>query len=101
MAGPDSIGLPPDPRRTPILAGVFALGVSCLLTQLALMRELLGVFAGNELVLGVTLGNWLLLLGLGAALGRLVRADKQAKTERAPRVLLGLLLLTAVLPPLQ
>ncbi len=39
------------------------------MTQLALMRELLGVFAGNEMVLGVVLGLWLLLMGVGAALG--------------------------------
>jgi spermidine synthase len=40
------------------------------MTQLALMRELLGVFAGNEMVLGVVLGLWLLLMGIGAWLGR-------------------------------
>jgi spermidine synthase len=40
------------------------------MTQLALMRELLGAFSGNEMVLGVVLGLWLLLMGIGAALGR-------------------------------
>lgn len=40
------------------------------MTQLALMRELLSAFGGNEMVLGVALGLWLLLLGLGTALGR-------------------------------
>jgi hypothetical protein len=39
------------------------------MTQLALMRELLGAFAGNEMVLGVVLGLWLLLMGIGAWLG--------------------------------
>ena len=29
------------------------------MTQLALMRELLGAFSGNEMVLGVVLGLWL------------------------------------------
>jgi spermidine synthase len=52
-----------------IVLAVGALGVSCVMTQLALMRELLGAFSGNELVLGVVLGNWLLLLGLGTWLG--------------------------------
>ena len=70
MAGADSTSLSPDALRQPTLAAVFALGGSCVITQLALMREMLGVFAGNELVLGATLGNWLLLMGLGAALGR-------------------------------
>jgi spermidine synthase len=40
------------------------------MTQLALMRELLGAFAGNEMVLGVVLGLWLLLMGIGAWVGR-------------------------------
>ena len=59
----------PDPEhRRLVLAAVGALGVSCVMTQLALMRELLGVLAGNEMVLGVVLGLWLLLMGLGAPL---------------------------------
>jgi len=53
-----------------VLIAVGALGVSCVMTQLALMRELLGAFSGNEMVLGVVLGLWLLLMGIGAWLGR-------------------------------
>jgi spermidine synthase len=49
---------------------VGALGFSSVVTQLALLRELWAAFQGNELTLGVVLGNWLLLTGLGAALGR-------------------------------
>jgi spermidine synthase len=49
---------------------VCCLGLSAFLTQVVLMRELLGVFSGNELVFGVVLGNWMLLTGLGAGLGR-------------------------------
>lgn len=45
---------------------LFALGFSAVITQLTLMRELLCVYSGNELVVGVVLGNWLLLTGLGA-----------------------------------
>lgn len=80
--------------KVAILTAVFALGFSCILTQLALMRETLGVFAGNELVLGVVLGNWLLLMGLGAALGR-------RRWHRSTALMAGLLIVTAVLPPLQ
>ncbi|HEY5481539.1 MAG TPA: hypothetical protein VIL39_08685 [Verrucomicrobiae bacterium] len=58
----------PD-RQGLVLTAVGALGVSCVMTQLALMRELLGAFAGNEMVLGVVLGLWLLLMGIGAWLG--------------------------------
>lgn len=53
-----------------LLLAIGALGVSCVATQLVLMREMLCVFAGNELVLGIVLGNWLFLMGAGAWLGR-------------------------------
>jgi spermidine synthase len=96
MAGADSTSLSADASRKPTLTAVFALGGSCVITQLALMREMLGVFAGNELVLGVVLGNWLLLMGLGASLGRWAR-----RWEHSPGLLIGLLLFTAVVPPLQ
>ncbi|HVM47669.1 MAG TPA: hypothetical protein VMU04_06550 [Candidatus Acidoferrum sp.] len=56
-------------KNRPVLAAVAALGFSCVITQLALLRELLAAFSGNEMVLGVVLGLWLLLLGLGTALG--------------------------------
>jgi spermidine synthase len=49
---------------------VCCLGLSAFLTQLVLMRELLSVFSGNELVFGIVLGNWMLLTGIGSALGK-------------------------------
>ena len=49
---------------------VAVLGLASVITQLTVMRELLGAFAGNELALGAVLGNWLLLTGLGTWLGR-------------------------------
>ena len=52
------------------MAGV---GFSAVLAQLTLLRELLAAFSGNELVLGVALGLWLLLTGIGAGLGRFLR----------------------------
>ena len=85
--------------RTPaplVVAAVGALGVSCVMTQLALMRELLGVFSGNEMVLGVTLGLWLLLMGVGAGLGR------TAEKLRNPLGVLAVVQMwVAVLPPAQ
>ena len=63
------------------------------MTQLALMRELLGAFGGNELVLGLVLGNWLLLMGIGAWLGR--TSDKLQN----PRAVLAVAqILVALLP---
>jgi len=71
MAGADNTSVQPDTTRRLVLFAIFALGVSCVMTQLALMREMLSAFAGNEMVLGVVLGLWLLLMGLGTALGRM------------------------------
>ncbi len=67
--------------------------MSCVMTQLALMRELMGTFAGNEMVLGVALGLWLLLMGIGAWLGR--TADKLCRPLAALAVIQ---MLVAVLP---
>lgn len=59
------------PSRRLLLAAVCCLGISAFLTQLTLLRELLSAFSGNELVLGIVLGCWMLLTGCGAAAGRL------------------------------
>ena len=64
----------PPPGRLPVLWALAGLGMASVMTQLALMRELLCAFAGNEMVLGIALGLWLLLTGLGTSLGR--TADK-------------------------
>jgi spermidine synthase len=45
-------------------------GVSHVTTQLVMLREMLAVYSGNELVVSVLLASWLLLMGLGAALAR-------------------------------
>ncbi len=83
-------------ERWLVLLAVGALGVSCVMTQLALMRELLGAFSGNELVLGVVLGNWLLLMGIGTWLGRI-----SDKLRNPLAVLVAMQILVAVLPLLQ
>ncbi|MCX6866781.1 MAG: hypothetical protein NTV46_11315, partial [Verrucomicrobia bacterium] len=76
-----------------ILIAIGALGVSAVMTQLALMREMLGAFAGNEMVLGILLGNWLLLTGLGAWLGR-----TSGRLRNPLGVLIQALILVAILP---
>lgn len=69
------------------------LGFSCVMTQLALMRECLVAFTGNEMVLGVVLGLWLLLMGVGTWLGRSVERSAH------PFGLLGIAqVLVAVVP---
>lgn len=50
-------------------ATTILIGFGGMLGQLMLLRELLVVFYGNELTLGVILGNWLLFEALGAFSG--------------------------------
>jgi len=87
-------------ERSLLRASLFALGFSAVVTQLTFMRELLGVFAGNELVFGVILGNWLLLTGLGSFGGRSAARLKQPlrflAAAQVPLALLPVLLLTAL-----
>ncbi|MBI5817530.1 MAG: fused MFS/spermidine synthase [Verrucomicrobia bacterium] len=62
---------PPAGRASRLLLlAVGGLGAAAVIAQLVLMREMLAAFAGNEMVLGIILGNWLLLTGAGAWLGR-------------------------------
>jgi len=68
----------PDRTRRIVLLAVGALGASAVMTQLALLRELLGAFSGNELVFGIGLGSWLLLTGIGTWLGRYLGIATQA-----------------------
>jgi len=84
-------------RKRPVLfLAVCALGVSAFLTQITLMRELLSVFAGNELVLGIVLGNWLLLTGIGSYLGK-----TSARFRDGVGVLIAAQILIAILPIVQ
>ena len=60
------------------IAMVFAMvvmGVIFLVSQVLILREFLLAFQGNEFVVGIVLGSWLLLEALGSGLtGR--RADR-------------------------
>ena len=82
-----------DNGRLPVLWALAGLGLASVMTQLALMRELLCAFAGNEMVLGIALGLWLLLTGLGTSLGR--TADK---LRNPLAVLFTAQILVAVIP---
>jgi spermidine synthase len=53
-----------------LFLSITCLGISHIITQLTILRELLSIFHGNELTVGIILGNWMLLTGLGAYLGR-------------------------------
>ncbi len=72
---------------------LLALGISSVSVQLVMIREVMSSFGGNELVIGIVLGIWLLFTGLGSALG--VPLARKGKPERT--LFLGHLLI-AILP---
>ena len=51
------------------------LGFSSLLAQTVIIRALLSVFSGNELIIGIVLGMWILFVALGSMLSELLKAD--------------------------
>ena len=57
-------------REKGIFLSITCLGMSSLITQIITLREFMNILAGNELILGIVLSNWLLLTGTGAYLGR-------------------------------
>ena len=71
-----------------LLMGFISIG-----TQIILLRELLSIYYGNELVIGVILTNWMLLTGLGAFAGKL-----SGKIRASNTVLLIMFMLLALLP---
>lgn len=74
-----------------ICAGV--IGITAITNQLVLIREFLSAFSGNEIFIGITLGNWLLISGIGAYLGKLF------KNYHSPKKILPFLhLLIAFVP---
>ncbi len=79
--------------RGAVLVSLAGLGFSSLATQLSLLRELLGAFSGNELVLGICLGNWFVLTGAGAWLG-----EAAARLRRPERIFVAGQLAAALIP---
>jgi len=75
---------------------LIALGVSSVSVQFAMIREVMSSFGGNELVIGLVLGMWLLFTGIGSALG--VPMAKKGSPEKT--LFIGHLLV-AILPFLQ
>ena len=79
-----------------MLAVLILIGFTAVIAQIVLMRELMVVFCGNEMSLGLVLASWLLWTAIGCvALGRL------ATRTRNPRGLMALFeLLVALAFPL-
>ncbi|MGP8270379.1 MAG: hypothetical protein ACLQLH_09950 [Terracidiphilus sp.] len=88
----------PTPRANhPAAAASLALiGFSAVIGQIVLMRELIVVFNGNEMSLGILLATWLFWTAAGSSLCSLFKLDKTT-ARRAVAALESLLALT--LPP--
>ncbi len=61
-------------QRTPPVFAVLTLGIVSQVSQVLLLRELLMVFHGNELSIGLILAAWMLWTGAGSRLGAVVAA---------------------------
>ncbi|HOP36230.1 MAG TPA: hypothetical protein PL090_07880, partial [Syntrophales bacterium] len=72
------------PSRNILLAAVIVTGVSSLVTQIAVTREVINLSSGNEVVLGVVFSLWMFLTGGGAWLGRFVHSRGAAGRLFAP-----------------
>jgi spermidine synthase len=84
----------PSVQRGSLRFGFLLMGFSFAVTQSLLIREFLVVFYGNELSIGLILGNWLLLESIGSGvLGRLAdRWKGKAPSFAALQVLFALFL---------
>lgn len=81
------------PKLPAHLHAVLMLGMVSQIAQVVLLRELLMVFHGNELSIGIILAAWMAWVGAGSALGAVL-------AERTERVLAVLMLNAALLLPL-
>ena len=60
-----------------LLFTIFVIGLSGIVSQMIILRELLVNFYGNELTIGIILANWVILEAVGAfTLGRLIEKIK-------------------------
>ena len=81
-----------------ICIAILAMGFSGLVAEILLLRELLIVFSGNELCIGIILANWLILEAFGCFfLGRKAEKSKnELETFTVITILFSLSLLIAI-----
>ena len=66
-------------KNKKFLISLLALGISSVPTQMIIIRETMATFSGNELVIGIIMGIWLIFTAIGSALG--ISMSKFFKTE--------------------
>ncbi|MGD2148413.1 MAG: spermine synthase, partial [Anaerolineae bacterium] len=69
--------------KSRIRLAILTMGFSGLVAEILLLRELLIVFSGNELCIGIIMANWLIL----EALGCLIVRRKAAESRNGPEAL--------------
>jgi predicted membrane-bound spermidine synthase len=75
-----------------IFMTIALLGFGTIVTQVILLREMINIFSGNELITGIVLASWMTLTGLGAWTGRSNRIQSPlSKTMVKNLVWLGIL----------
>ncbi|HHT9133777.1 MAG TPA: spermidine synthase, partial [Candidatus Avalokitesvara rifleensis] len=91
--------MPLNDKKTwyPLIMAVVLIGAHATIAQVLLVRELLVVFYGNELCLGVIFGAWLLGVAIGAGIGGKVIKNVESRFT----VFLFLLLALCLLLPMQ
>ena len=75
-------------------ATVLVVGFSGVVAQIVLLRELLVTFLGNEISVGIILGNWLLLEACGSYLGKGIEKSR----DRIAVFVLVMLVFSLTLP---
>jgi len=82
-----------------VRTAVIVMGFSGLIAEIFLLRELLIVFSGNELCIGIILANWLLLEALGCFYpGRMIdRTENKLEAFALVTLLFSAALIAAVL----
>ncbi len=83
-------------RLVSLLVVLVAIGLTSIFGQLILLRELVAVFYGNELILGLILATWMAWVAIGAWSGGRIRIQ-----ERTHYGLATGLAMTALLLPIQ
>ena len=78
---------------------LFVLGLTAMATQIIMIREFLAVFQGNELVIGLFLGFWMLLTATGSFIASKLSSQFPSTIDnRQSKITQFLLLLLALLP---
>ncbi|MBN2814330.1 MAG: hypothetical protein JXQ80_09650, partial [Bacteroidales bacterium] len=76
-----------------ITTALVVLGITTLVSQLVLFRELLNIFQGNELIIGLMLSLWMLFTALGSVWGSHFR-----KTDNQLQWLSRMLVSASIIP---